>query len=328
MAAAPWLANVVYLSGANPLPGFDWTPLAFTVSGILLAYAIFRIGLLDLRPIARAVLFEQMGDALLGHFRPLVSHVHERQFIAHQARRGGQGLDARQELEVGLIHAFGLLPARRPVGDEHGLALRRFYRTPQDWVVRHLQGPLELALVELGPAVRAWEFRSDPARLLIERLIEERDLAATRATAEDLAPDDIVDGRLDAERVVAVRVPGLVHPAQLVLQLAQANEMLHALLNRFDVPIQHGGILAQTHPRRRAGDLAPLVPTDFAREQLLVDALGIYLQTASGQAVQPRRFQRAQGVLIAHPRYLRNLHNLDCGKSLDMHLRTHFLHRM
>lgn len=63
--AAPWLANVVYLSGANPLPGFDWTPLAFTVSGILLAYAIFRIGLLDLRPIARAVLFEQMGDALL-----------------------------------------------------------------------------------------------------------------------------------------------------------------------------------------------------------------------------------------------------------------------
>lgn len=63
--AAPWLANVVYLSGVNPLPGFDWTPLAFTVSGILLAYAIFRIGLLDLRPIARAVLFEQMGDALL-----------------------------------------------------------------------------------------------------------------------------------------------------------------------------------------------------------------------------------------------------------------------
>ncbi|MFO7631732.1 MAG: histidine kinase N-terminal 7TM domain-containing protein [Caldilinea sp.] len=63
--AAPWLANIVYLSGLNPLPGFDWTPLAFIVTGILLAWAIFRIGLLDLRPIARSALFEQMGDVLL-----------------------------------------------------------------------------------------------------------------------------------------------------------------------------------------------------------------------------------------------------------------------
>lgn len=63
--AAPWMANVVYLSGANPIPGFDWTPLAFAVTGILLAWAIFRTGLLDLRPVARTVLFEQMSDVLL-----------------------------------------------------------------------------------------------------------------------------------------------------------------------------------------------------------------------------------------------------------------------
>jgi len=62
---APWLANLVYLSGLNPIPGFDWTPLAFIVSGVLLAWGIFRIGLLDLRPIARSVLFDQMKDALL-----------------------------------------------------------------------------------------------------------------------------------------------------------------------------------------------------------------------------------------------------------------------
>ena len=64
-AAVPWLANVVYLSGANPLPGFDWTPLAFTITGVLLAWAMYRFGLLELAPVARTALFEHITDALL-----------------------------------------------------------------------------------------------------------------------------------------------------------------------------------------------------------------------------------------------------------------------
>ncbi|HHY57722.1 MAG TPA: PAS domain S-box protein [Chloroflexi bacterium] len=64
-AAVPWFANALYLSGANPIPGFDWTPVAFAISGLLLAWAIFRVGLLELKPVACKVLFEQMGDPLL-----------------------------------------------------------------------------------------------------------------------------------------------------------------------------------------------------------------------------------------------------------------------
>lgn len=63
--AAPWLANALYLSGANPIPGFDWTPMAFALTGILLAVAIFRFGLLEFQPVACKVLFEQMRDPLL-----------------------------------------------------------------------------------------------------------------------------------------------------------------------------------------------------------------------------------------------------------------------
>lgn len=63
--AVPWLANLLYLSGRNPLPGLDWTPVAFVVSGVLVAWAIFRLSLFDLGPVARNTLFEKMGDALL-----------------------------------------------------------------------------------------------------------------------------------------------------------------------------------------------------------------------------------------------------------------------
>lgn len=46
----PWLGNVVYLSGNNPVPLLDWTPLGFAISGIIYAIAAFGLGLFDPPP--------------------------------------------------------------------------------------------------------------------------------------------------------------------------------------------------------------------------------------------------------------------------------------
>jgi signal transduction histidine kinase len=61
----PWLGNILYLSSYNPLPGLDWTSLAFVITGVLVAYAIFVLRLFDLVPVARNALIERMSDALL-----------------------------------------------------------------------------------------------------------------------------------------------------------------------------------------------------------------------------------------------------------------------
>lgn len=61
----PWIGNITYLSGISPLPGLDYTSISFVVTGVLVAYAIFYLGLLDLAPVARNTLFERMSDALL-----------------------------------------------------------------------------------------------------------------------------------------------------------------------------------------------------------------------------------------------------------------------
>jgi signal transduction histidine kinase len=63
--AVPWFGNILYLSDLNPLPGLDWTSLAFIVTGVLVAYAIFVLRLFDLVPVARNALIERMSDALL-----------------------------------------------------------------------------------------------------------------------------------------------------------------------------------------------------------------------------------------------------------------------
>ena len=60
----PFAANILYVSGLDPLPGPDWTPVAFLFTGLLLALAILRYQVLDLLPVARKLLLDTLGDGI------------------------------------------------------------------------------------------------------------------------------------------------------------------------------------------------------------------------------------------------------------------------
>jgi PAS domain S-box-containing protein len=61
----PWLGNAVPLSGLNPIPTLDLTPVAFTVTGVAMAWSLFRYRMLDLAPVARNAVVESMSDAVI-----------------------------------------------------------------------------------------------------------------------------------------------------------------------------------------------------------------------------------------------------------------------
>jgi len=61
---APWLGNAVYLSKMNPIPFLDLTPFGFTISGIAVGWGLFRYRLLDILPIARNMVIENMSDSM------------------------------------------------------------------------------------------------------------------------------------------------------------------------------------------------------------------------------------------------------------------------
>ncbi|MDD5369510.1 MAG: histidine kinase N-terminal 7TM domain-containing protein [Anaerolineaceae bacterium] len=61
----PWIGNLLYISGINPLPDVDLTPVLFAVSGVLLVLGVFRYWLFDLVPVARAAVIDVMGDGVL-----------------------------------------------------------------------------------------------------------------------------------------------------------------------------------------------------------------------------------------------------------------------
>ena len=60
----PWLGNVFYVAEVGVPPGFDPTSLLITFSGLLFAFGIFRLRLLDLAPVARQTVIESMIDAM------------------------------------------------------------------------------------------------------------------------------------------------------------------------------------------------------------------------------------------------------------------------
>jgi PAS domain S-box-containing protein len=61
----PWTASIIYLSGNNPVPGLDLVPVSIILTGILFAYAVLYMNLLNLATIARMTLVETLSDGIL-----------------------------------------------------------------------------------------------------------------------------------------------------------------------------------------------------------------------------------------------------------------------
>ncbi len=62
---APWVGNALTIFGLNPFPHLDLTPFAFTVTGLAMAWSLFRFRLLDIVPVAREAVIESMSDAVI-----------------------------------------------------------------------------------------------------------------------------------------------------------------------------------------------------------------------------------------------------------------------
>jgi diguanylate cyclase (GGDEF)-like protein len=62
--ALPWIAEIVYITNSNILPGVD-PSVTMTVSGALMAVGLVRFRLLDLVPVARERLIERMEDGMI-----------------------------------------------------------------------------------------------------------------------------------------------------------------------------------------------------------------------------------------------------------------------
>ncbi len=61
----PLIGNVLYLTDLTPWPNLDLTPIAFTLTGVLVAWGLYRYRLLDVVPAARERVIENMAEAVI-----------------------------------------------------------------------------------------------------------------------------------------------------------------------------------------------------------------------------------------------------------------------
>ena len=59
-----WIGNLAYTAGLTP-QGMNLTPVTFSVSGLLIAWGLFRYRILDVVPVARDVIVESMSDGVI-----------------------------------------------------------------------------------------------------------------------------------------------------------------------------------------------------------------------------------------------------------------------
>lgn len=64
-AIIPLIGNLIYLLHLSPWPEIDFTPLAFALTGIIVAFGLLRFQILDILPVARDALIEKMSDGML-----------------------------------------------------------------------------------------------------------------------------------------------------------------------------------------------------------------------------------------------------------------------
>jgi len=64
-ALIPWIANLAYMMGLHSVPYLDTTPLAFLFTGLAAAIGLFYFGLLDIMPVARNIVIENMSEGII-----------------------------------------------------------------------------------------------------------------------------------------------------------------------------------------------------------------------------------------------------------------------
>jgi PAS domain S-box-containing protein len=61
----PWLANILYITKLNPFPELDLTPFAFTITGLILVWGLYRFQLFNIKPVAREAIIESLSDGVI-----------------------------------------------------------------------------------------------------------------------------------------------------------------------------------------------------------------------------------------------------------------------
>lgn len=158
----PVLVDVSYIFGLSPIPNYNFTPIVFSISSILIAWTLYRYKFLDLMPIARDLVLQNMEDLVL--------------VIDQQLRI----VDANPSVES---------IVQRPATELIGLPISAVFPRQQDLINRYTdfnEGEVEIS-VTVDTIEQIYNLRVSPIKQAdkqVGRLIVLRDITSQKILAE------------------------------------------------------------------------------------------------------------------------------------------------
>ena len=131
-------------------------------------------------------------------------------------------------------------------------------------------------------------------------------------------------GALAHFRAVALEGPAdeRGEAARLVLHVAQAAQMLDAVVDALDMAEHHCGRAAQAEPVRDAHDLEPVVRVALQRRDLVADLVDENFAAAAGNRAEPRFLEARDDLLQRHAEDFREMVELRRREPVDVDRRV------
>lgn len=217
-AIAVCCGNLLWISGRNPLPGFDVTPVAFGLMAILFSWSIPKRDFLSLQPLARDRVVELMPDGLIvldARGRLLDFNPAAAAMTGLEANRIGLPAGTALERWPDLLAIIGPAPASGAT-DYREVSLTRDDGIPVD---------LALKIAPYGPLTHDRSGRIVLLHDITDRKRIESDLKRSHNELEILAATDGLTGALN-------RRTGLVIlERQLLLSARRKNSFVLAFVD-------------------------------------------------------------------------------------------------
>jgi PAS domain S-box-containing protein len=201
-AIFPIIVNAFSFFDWNPWPYLDFTPLALTVSGLTLAWALFGSGLLHIIPVAREAIIEGMTDGVI------VLDTHNRIVDMNLVARRIIGSEAPKALGQPVSEVLGELP---------GLAGKHLDETP-------VRSEIVLKSEEDSRKPRYYDFRvsllTNRRNKLVGYVMVFHDITALKRTEDTLrSQKQLLEVLVSVARATVER-PALAGTLQSTLDIA------------------------------------------------------------------------------------------------------------
>ncbi|MCB9134762.1 MAG: PAS domain-containing protein [Anaerolineales bacterium] len=296
----PWISNGAYIAGLTPIPQLDLTPFAFTLSAVAYTWGISKFQLVDLSPIAREVVMENMRDGVV------VLDIENRIVDLNPVTEQLLGIPTRDVVGSGITKPLSVFPEllkrlRTISPDQEKITIqggpeKKFYElhiSPLKDHRKKLNGRL-VVIQDITEFVKARDQALESSRLksqLLARVSHElrTPLAAILGFAEllhdgsygilDDEQSEMVTGIIESAQDLTAMVNELLDEAQFEVhsvKLQNANFRIKDLVRNVEMKM---GMLAITKNLTLQFKIDPNMPTDlwgdeFRLRQILLNLVG------------------------------------------------------